>query len=259
MRIENKHKFKEFFDFVELPRKIDFLVLHHVEASSAEHAIEQFIRHKVSSHFLIDESGAIFNLVDENNIAYHAGTSFWKGCDSLNKNSIGIEFINLEPFYKKFETAQMHSGIELCKYLIAKYNIEATNIVGHSDIAYYSSLQVANQDDLIGNLNRKQDPSHLFDWKFLSENGVGIYPKISLTEADDKVLFELNNKDDKIISIKKNLAKFGYKISNFSNEFDGEMQALVMVFHRRFNQGKFDSDPNCWYVSSQMILDELTP
>lgn len=248
MKIEKSRQFKEFFDFVDSDREINFLVLHHVEADSATHAIEKFVEHKVSSHFLIDEAGVIFNLVEENNIAYHAGFSFWKGCDGLNKNSIGIEFINASAFSKKFTMAQMRAGVELCRYLVAKYNIEMGNVVGHSDIAYYPSDK---------KLDRKQDPSHMFDWKFFAENNIGIYPKKTLPESMDKALFKLGDQYAHIESIKKDLAKFGYRVSNFNNEFDSEMQALVRVFHRRFNQGKFNSDPDVWYLSSQVALDSL--
>ena len=214
MKINKIKKFTEFFEQKNEPRKVDFLVLHHVEANSVEHAIEQFKEHQVSSHFLIDESGKIFELVDENDVAYHAGISFWRGVDGLNKNSIGIEFINSSPLTKKFEMVQMQAGVELCQYLILKYGIAAGNIVGHSDIAY---------DKETGLLDRKQDPSHLFDWKFLAENGVGIFPKISV-----------ENKNLELSEIKKNLKKFGYRVMNLNNDFDEEMRALARIFNRRF-------------------------
>ncbi len=252
MQINQSKKILEFFEKVFSPRKIDFLVLHHIEANSVEHVIDQLLEHKVSAHFLIDESGKIFELVDENDIAYHAGVSFWRGCDGVNKNSIGIEFINSAPFTKKFEAAQMQAGVELCKYLIAKYGIEARNVVGHSDVAYFSKhtlrqAQDDNSDDLVGGgknsvmlslskhdcieecLNRKQDPSHLFDWKFLAKNGVGIFPKFSVGKK-----FKLGDKNPEIKKIKENLREFGYRVVNLNDEFDEEMQALTRVFNRRF-------------------------
>ncbi len=238
MQIDKSQKFSQFFDTVVEPRKIDFLVLHHIEANSAQHAIEQFKQHQVSPHFLIDESGKIFELVDENNIAYHAGVSFWKGCESLNKNSIGIEFINSSPFAKKFESAQMIAGVQLCKYLVAKHKLE---VVGHSDIAY---------DKETGLLDRKQDPSHLFDWRFLAENGVGVFPQVA---ADEEELFKLGDRSSEIKKIKQNLKTFGYRVLNLSDEFDVEMQALALVFNRRF-VGK---DLDFWCAQSQQVLKNL--
>lgn len=252
MNIDKTKKFSDFFAKSEVIRKINFLVLHHVEADSVEHAVAQFLEHQVSAHFLIDESGKIFELVNENDVAYHAGYSFWRGSTGLNKNSIGIEFINKSPFGKKFETVQLLAGVKLCQYLIKKYNVAAVNIVGHSDIAFYPEGAEG-----AGFLDRKQDPSHLFDWKFLAQNDVGIFPEIILPQ--DKVLFGLGDKASAIKLTKEKLAQFGYRVINLNEEFDVEMQMLVRVFNRRFNQDKFNDDADSWYFSSQMILDKLRP
>ncbi len=243
MKINKDNNFESFFDFVPEWRQIDFLVLHHVAADSVNHAISQFIDHKVSAHFAIDYNGEIFELVAENNIAYHAGISFWNGVDGLNKNSIGIEFINPAPFEKKFSAAQMISGVQLCKYLAAKYGIKPQNIVGHSDIAYERENQI---------LNRKQDPSHLFDWKFMAENGVGIFPVIS--EQGKKNVFSFGDECAEIAEIKRDLKRFGYRVIKLHNEFDYEMKALVRVFNRRF----LGQDCDIWLSSSQDILDHLS-
>jgi N-acetylmuramoyl-L-alanine amidase len=242
MKINKSKKFTEFFDEVKDWRQIDFLVLHHVQARSSDHAIEQFKNYKVSSHFLIDEAGEIFELVEENNISYHAGISFWNGVDGLNKTSIGIEFINSSPFENKFSEMQMIAGVQLCKYIAAKYKIRPKNIVGHSDIAYSRDTQL---------LDRKQDPSHLFDWKFLAENGVGIFPEIKLFKEGN--LFELGNKSPEIAEIKRDLKFFGYRVINLNDEFDEEMRALVRIFNRRFLGKELD----IWCENSRQILDKL--
>ncbi len=223
MKVDRSKKFSEFFERKSEPRNIQSLVLHHIEASSVEHAIEQLCEHQVSSHYLIDEDGKIFELVDENDVAYHAGVSYWRGVEGLNQTSIGIEFINSAPFSKKFEVAQMQAGLELCKYLIAKYQIKAEQVVGHSDIAYNKET---------GMPDRKQDPSHLFDWQFLTLNGVGIFPDFSLNILDH---FKLGEHDEKIAEAKRNLIKFGYRVINLNDEFDQELQALIAVFKRRFH------------------------
>lgn len=289
MIINKTKKFSDFFTKSAEAREIKFLVLHHVQADSVDHAVAQFVEHKVSSHFLIDENGEVFSLVDENDIAYHAGISFWRGFNALNKNSIGIEFINKSPFNKRFEHAQMLVGVELCRYLIDKYSIDARNVVGHSDIAIYPQLTwlkacfslknikeifdclkfgkkkflqdsakiKAFPPSLSGFLDRKQDPSHLFDWKFLAQHKVGIFPEISLPSEGDKKLFSIGSKDPKVKFFKEKLASFGYRVTNFNQEFDRETQMLVRVFNRRFNPSKFNDDADSWYLSSQLILDEL--
>lgn len=287
IQIDKSKKFSEFFDKKNEPRKIDFIVLHHVQATSADHAVQQFKNYKVSSHFLIDEAGKIFELVNQNDVAYHAGVSFWRGVEGLNASSIGIEFVNSSPFEKKFTKLQMLAGVELCKELIRKYNIPINNIVGHSDIAYYpvqyslpapkedesrvfSKLEVKKQDQIKKEreqkktnehsnlLDRKQDPSHLFDWKFFSQHSVGVYHAVSLSNLNDKVLFKIGDKNPAINPLKTKLAKFGYRLVNSNNEFDHEMLHLARVFNRHFNPKKFVQNSDVWYLSSQMMLDEMT-
>lgn len=240
MQIDKSKRFTQFFAEQKMLRQINFLVLHHVEADSVDHAIAQFEEHQVSAHFLIDEAGKIFELVAENDIAYHAGVSFWAGVEGLNQSSIGIEFINSKPFEKNFAQGQMVAGVEICRSLIAKYQIAPQNIVGHSDIAY---------DRQSGLLDRKQDPSHLFDWRFLAMNGVGIFPELVLGQ-EEKKLFEIGNKNVQIAEIKQDLQKFGYRVINLNDEFDAEMRALVLVFNRRF----LGKDYDLWFTDSQAVL-----
>lgn len=243
--INNSKKFSEFFTKSPENRKINFLVLHHVAADSIDHAIDLFKQSKVSSHYLIDENGEIFQLVDENDIAYHAGYSFWSGVEGLNSCSIGIEFLNKSPFKKKFKKAQMLAAVDLCRNIIKKYQILPKNIVGHSDIAY----NPAN-----GLLDRKQDPSELFDWKLLAQNSIGIFPEIPFSFLKNKILYKLGNKDSEIKFLKEKLAKFGYKVTNFNDEFDIEMQMLTKVFNRRFIGA---ADDSLWRLSSNMALTAL--
>ena len=49
---------------------------------------------KVSCHYLIDRKGKILRMVDDNNIAWHAGKSKWKNFKNINKVSLGIELVN---------------------------------------------------------------------------------------------------------------------------------------------------------------------
>lgn len=171
------------------------------------------------------------------------------GCDGINDCSIGIEFINKLAFERVFEEKQLESGVRLCRYLIHKYPIIEKNIVGHSDIAY-------NEEN--GFLDRKQDPSHFFDWEFFAQNKVGICAKKLAADFRDKKIFGYGDVDPGVGLIKKKLAGFGYKLCNFNEEFDEGMVLLTRVFHRRFNQSKFlDNLVDCWCLSSDLILDDL--
>ena len=49
---------------------------------------------KVSSHYLISKKGKIYQLVRDENVAWHAGKSRWEKDINLNSKSIGIELVN---------------------------------------------------------------------------------------------------------------------------------------------------------------------
>ena len=229
-------------------RQIDFLILHHLQANSIAETVEALEYHQVSAHFLIDKNGKIAQVVDENDIAFHAGVSCWNGFEGLNINSIGIEFINSDPFSNNFSQQQMLAGVDLASYLINKYNIQSRYVLGHSDIAYNSTS---------GLLDRKQDPSHLFDWEFLAKNNIGLYPKLFLDFAEESLIFELGDENSQIEKIKKNLREFGYKIMNINGIFDEEMQMLTRVFNRHFNNKIDLRSQDLWLQSSNQILLNL--
>ncbi len=116
---------------------------------------------RVSSHYVVDEDGTVYCLVDEHKRAWHAGVSFWRGVRGLNDRSVGIEIVNPghEWGYRGFPDAQMAAVLELCAVILRRHRIPARNVVGHSDIAP----------------DRKQDPGELFPWRWLAENGVGLW------------------------------------------------------------------------------------
>jgi N-acetylmuramoyl-L-alanine amidase len=143
---------------------IDMLVLHYTGMVSGRDALDRLRdpAAKVSSHYVVEEDGAIFRLVPEARRAAHAGVSHWRGHSALNGRSIGIEIVNPghEWGYRGFPALQMAAVCDLCLDILARHPIPARNVVAHSDIAP----------------DRKQDPGELFDWEGLARNGVGLWP-----------------------------------------------------------------------------------
>jgi N-acetyl-anhydromuramyl-L-alanine amidase AmpD len=246
MQVNRSRLFKEFFDKSE-KRKIKYLVLHHIADKNFDCAIEALKKNQVSSHYIINDDGEIFQLVKEKDIAYHAGHSYWRGEDGLNKLSIGIEFFNSSPFKKKFSKKQIESGIKLIQSIIKKHKIKPENIAGHSDIAYFPDS---------GKLDRKQDPSHLFPWEELAKNGIGIWPD-KLKNKTDKILLNKKNKNSEVKKLKEKLNDFGYKIDNLNKSYDQQLSSVIRVFNRRFNKKIFVKNSDVWYESSDKILDNL--
>jgi len=144
---------------------INMLVLHYTGMKSCEAALGRLCDEnaQVSAHYLIDEDGTLYHLVDESRRAWHAGVSSWRGITDVNAHSIGIELVNPghEHGYRDFPEVQMVALIDLCKDVLSRHAIPAQNVVGHSDVAP----------------ERKQDPGELFDWQRLASNGIGMWPR----------------------------------------------------------------------------------
>ena len=83
-------------NFNDRKSNIDIIVIHYTGMKSEQESLEQLCNtsSKVSSHFLINYSGDIFSLVEEEKRAWHAGVSFWNGENDINSSSIGIELDN---------------------------------------------------------------------------------------------------------------------------------------------------------------------
>ena len=244
LKINREKLFNHFFDRAE-DRKIKYLVFHHICDQNLEKAIDNLKHHQVSAHYIINDDGKIFQLVEENNIAYHAGISYWSQGENINKSSIGIEFFSKDPYKIGFSKEQINSAIILAQNIVKKYQILPKNIVGHSDIAY---------DKETGFLNRKDDPSFLFNWKEFAKNNIGIYPMSQNNTVNDKILYKFGNKCIKIRQIKEKLYNFGYRVQNINDEFDQEFLNLTIIFNRRFNPQKYQENKEFWHQSSSNII-----
>ena len=140
-------------------RKPNFVIIHHTAQDSIQQTINTFTKTstQVSAHYIIADDGHVVQMLNDYLRAWHAGLSSWGKNTDINSASIGIELDNngSEPFSE----AQITSLMALLSKLKKDYNIPAQNILGHSDIAP----------------SRKKDPSALFPWKTLAENGFGIW------------------------------------------------------------------------------------
>lgn len=143
---------------------VDMLILHYTGMRTAREALDRLREPDaaVSSHYLVDEDGAVFRLVPEDRRAWHAGISFWRGQTALNGRSIGVEIVNPghEWGYRNFPVLQLAAVCDLCLEILARHPIPARNVVAHSDVAP----------------DRKQDPGERFDWEGFARNGVGLWP-----------------------------------------------------------------------------------
>lgn len=194
---------------------IDTLILHYTGMRSADEARARMCdpAARVSAHYMIEENGKVWRLVDEGLRAWHAGLSWWRGAANLNDRSIGIELVNPghEFGYRDFPAAQIRALAALCREIRSRHPIPQNRILGHSDIAPL----------------RKQDPGERFPWRELASKGIGLWP--AATEGGAEPAFS-----DSVAA----LAGIGYDVVGRSAADavapDAARLAAVAAFQRRF-------------------------
>lgn len=104
----------------------------------------------VSAHYLIDKDGTVYQLVHDDDIAWHAGESFWQGRSSVNAFSIGIELVNMNDGVDPYPEAQKAACAQLTKAICSERGIpmDYNGITGHENIAP----------------GRKHDPGMAWPW-----------------------------------------------------------------------------------------------
>ena len=90
---------------------------------------------QVSAHYLIGKDGLVFQLVDENNEAWHAGPSEWRGQNFVNLFSVGIELVNSNDGIDPWPAAQVDACLDLVAQICKDNSIQPQDVIGHKDIA----------------------------------------------------------------------------------------------------------------------------
>ncbi|MBO6782174.1 MAG: N-acetylmuramoyl-L-alanine amidase [Alphaproteobacteria bacterium] len=164
---------------------------------------------QVSAHYLLDEDGTVWRLVDEADRAWHAGVGAWRGWHDLNSRSIGIEVSNPghDYGYRPFPDRQIAALIELCRGVLDRHPIPPRNVIGHSDLAPA----------------RKIDPGELFPWRELAEAGVGLWTD-NLGEPVP------------VPDVASTLDAIGYDTAG------NDLATVISAFQRRFRPANFDGE-----------------
>ena len=141
------------FTKVNNNRSVDTIIIHSSYDASGSNPysvnglIQEYKDYGVAPHYLIDRAGTIYRLVDEQNIAYHAGEGQTPdGRTGINNFSIGIELMNTKT--DKFTNEQYAALNKLIRDIKSRYKIKY--VLGHNQIAP----------------GRKDDPWN-FDWKMI--------------------------------------------------------------------------------------------
>ena len=217
-------------NFDERTMPVSILVLHYTGMPDAAGAIARLTdpQAKVSAHYIVAEDGQVLRLVAEDKRAWHAGKSHWRGIDSLNSASIGIEIVNPghEHGYRPFPEAQIDAVIPLVSDIVKRHGITRGNVVGHSDIAPA----------------RRQDPGELFPWYRLAKLRLAL-------PRPTKNLMDPHWSDAGFLLA---LERFGYDVT--------DTLAAVVAFQRRFRPELLDGtiDGECRAILLALLLPKPT-
>lgn len=136
---------------------VSLVVVHHTVIPTLEETVSHFQNpaSQVSSHYVLGKDGRLVQMVKEEDRAWHAGVSSWKGREDCNTYSIGIEVVNNGDGSDPFTEMQYSVLRDIVGMLVSRYGIARDMVVGHRDIALPPG--------------RKVDPAANFDWSRLSE------------------------------------------------------------------------------------------
>lgn len=213
-------------NFDERATPISMIVLHYTGMATAAAAIARLCdpEAKVSAHYLVDEDGTVHAMVDEDQRAWHAGASHWRGVTDINSASVGIEIVNPghEFGYRPFPPEQVAAVVRLVAEVKDRHEITRGNIVGHSDIAP----------------TRKRDPGELFPWAELARR------RLALPRPTRNLMDPQWTGAGFLLA----LERFGYDVT--------QPMAAIMAFQRRFRPELIDGevDAECRMLLLALLL-----
>lgn len=229
-------------------KRIKYLIMHFT-AIDYQRSVKALVDEgRVSSHYLLPEKNdgtygdrtlKIYQLVDESDRAWHAGSSYWQGKRDLNDSSIGIEIVNVPEcirsentfkagswqsnengdnrncFFPDYDPEQIELLIELSKDILARNpDIGPTQVIGHADIAP----------------TRKNDPGPRFPWYQLYQAGIGAwYEKSDMDEYWQVFQRDIPNTG----LVQKALNSYGYGITE-TGTMNGSTIDTLSAFQMHF-------------------------
>lgn len=126
--------------------RIKYIVIHYTGALGDAKANCNYFaggNRNASAHYFVGYDGAIWQSVEDKNIAWHCGAKSYKHAECRNINSIGIELCVRKKSTASmgatdkdwyFEDATVEAAAELTRYLMDKYNVPASHVIRHYDV-----------------------------------------------------------------------------------------------------------------------------
>lgn len=230
------------YQAVQHRSRVGWLIIHYT-ALDWPTSLRVLTTQAVSSHYLVrDNPATIYQLVDENRSAFHAGLSSWKGFTNLNDASIGIEIVNLgyegappNRTYPHYPPDQIDAVVALVKKIVKEHDIKPDRILGHSDIAP----------------QRKSDPGPRFPWKRLADEGLILWPDAAAVAARIPA-HEVQLPD--VLWFQDRLATHGFVVPK-TGTLDEPTRRVIAAFQMKYRPAVFDGMPD---AETAAILEVMT-
>ena len=219
--------------------RVEFIVLHYT--SVGNHASLKILSEQnVSSHYLITQEDPphVYQLVDENRRAWHAGISAWFGRTDINSGSIGIEIVNQGrqgDTWEPYSPAQIETLATLLHDIIRRHQIKPHNIVGHSDIAP----------------QRKIDPGPLFPWEQLAGHGIGRWYNQHTAKQYEQDFLDQGLPD--INWTQSELRRLGYDAPQ-TGKLDKATKNVIAAFQMHYRPARYDGIPDAQTLAIMKAL-----
>jgi hypothetical protein len=112
----------------------------------------ELIRRDRAYHYVIDRFGRVFRVVEESDVANHAGNSVWADADgvyvNLNDSFLGVAFEGQTDAANELSPAQISAARVLTEMLRSRYPIPAENCVTHAQVSVNpSNMRIGSHTD----------------------------------------------------------------------------------------------------------------
>lgn len=240
-------------NFNQRRSQISLIVLHYTGMENGEVALGRMrnAASEVSAHYMVWETGAVSQLVEESERAWHAGVASWQGVQDINSCSIGIEIVNgghnvprEDGTLPPYPEAQIEAVTALCKAIMARHAIAQIGIVGHSDVAP----------------GRKADPGEHFPWQRLAEAGVGLWPGLDGSPSGASWLtgggLSLGDSGPPVLQLRERMAQIGYGLPQ-EGVYDTSLHDAILAFQRRWCPDRLTGQADLTTLRRIIMVEEL--
>ena len=277
--------------------RIRYLIIHYT-AIDYQDSVEALTREDgVSAHYLIPEYGDAsykegtiepYQLVNENDRAWHAGVSYWQGKTGLNDQSIGIELVYQAPCTKEEPITDDDPNNPSAQKKNTKPRQSfpsGLNLDASSDrICIYPEFdnqQIVELIKLIKQIlkrnpeisperitghaditpGRRVDPGPKFPWYRLYKEGIGAWYE---NDAVNKYWQQFHRNLPSISLIQAALKAYGYGVVE-TGILDSQTINALTVFQMHFRPWRVDGQPSSEVTATLFALiekyriDHITP